>query len=102
MENLFPILWIIIIAVIFGKSNQKGKQKKSTGKQKKSTAAPSAPVARSVKTGEHSHDRLSAVNVSRETGMEHWKHQLDDFLKAGIIDRAEYNVLLERYRQNVK
>jgi len=49
--------------------------------------------------GYHSHDRLevSSARVRRCEGIDHWKEQLDGFMKAGLIDRAEYNVLLERY-----
>lgn len=46
---------------------------------------------------DHTHDRLK-----RESGDvcgvdEHWKSQLDGFLKSGIIDRAEYNELLKKH-----
>lgn len=46
----------------------------------------------------HSHDRLQGYRGD-ESGMEHWKKQLDGFLEAGIIDRAEYRTLLERRRR---
>lgn len=44
----------------------------------------------------HSHDRISGYTVGSCSDLEHWKRQLDGFLEAGIIDRAEYRVLLER------
>ena len=46
----------------------------------------------------HSHDRLQGYRGD-EDKTEHWKKQLDGFLEAGIIDRAEYRVLLERRRR---
>ena len=46
----------------------------------------------------HSHDRLQGY-TGNESGFEHWKKQLDGFLEAGIIDRSEYRVLLERRRK---
>ena len=46
---------------------------------------------------EHNHDRLSG-EVHRETPDEHWKKQLDGFLAAGLIDKAEYRVLYEKRR----
>ena len=47
---------------------------------------------------QHSHDRLQGYR-GEESGMEHWKKQLDGFLEAGIIDRSEYRVLMERRRR---
>ena len=46
----------------------------------------------------HSHDQLQGYR-GNETPAEHWKKQLDGFLEAGIIDRSEYRVLLERRRK---
>lgn len=46
----------------------------------------------------HSHDQITGYRVGAEDAQEHWKKQLDGFLEAGIIDRAEYRVLLERRR----
>ncbi|MBR0208478.1 MAG: hypothetical protein IJQ43_06240 [Oscillospiraceae bacterium] len=46
----------------------------------------------------HSHDQLQGYR-GNESAAEHWKKQLDGFLAAGIIDRSEYRVLLERRRR---
>ena len=46
----------------------------------------------------HSHDQLQGYRGNESAG-EHWKKQLDGFLAAGIIDRSEYRVLLERRRR---
>ncbi len=46
----------------------------------------------------HSHDQLQGYR-GNESAYEHWKKQLDGFLAAGIIDRSEYRVLLERRRR---
>ena len=46
----------------------------------------------------HSHDQLQGYRGNESPG-EHWKKQLDGFLEAGIIDRSEYRVLLERRRR---
>ena len=47
----------------------------------------------------HSHDQVTGYKLGAESGEEHWKKQLDGFLAAGIIDRSEYRVLLERRRR---
>ena len=45
----------------------------------------------------HSHDRLNKTAVGDDCSVdEHWKNQLEGFVKAGIIDRSEYQVLLRR------
>ena len=45
---------------------------------------------------DHSHDRLTASHAP-EDPFEHWKIQVDGFYRAGLIDRKEYNTLLERH-----
>lgn len=51
----------------------------------------------------HSHDRLtvSSSELMECNGLDHYKKQLDGFLSAGIIDRSEYNVLLQKYRSQL-
>ena len=46
----------------------------------------------------HTHDRIDRISYNvNETEAEHYKKQLDGFLKAGIIERDEYNILIKRY-----
>ena len=50
---------------------------------------------------EHTHDRIDTEHYSAtESPYQHYKTQLDGFLKAGIIEKSEYRVLLERYVQD--
>ena len=59
-------------------------------------------VIRSARRGKavkevHTHDRTDTVSYKvNETEAEHYKKQLDGFLKAGIIEKEEYNLLLNR------
>lgn len=47
---------------------------------------------------EHTHDSLDKANFNAsESVSEHYVLQLNSFLKAGIIDRKEYNAILRRY-----
>ena len=49
---------------------------------------------------DHTHDRTDAVALDRHESLnDHYIKQLDGFLKAGIIDRNEYNQLIRRYRK---
>ncbi len=53
--------------------------------------------------GEHSHDLLDKNNTAEacdDDSLLHWQKQLDSFLKAGIIDKQEYNTLLNNARKN--
>lgn len=74
-------------------------------KKKKAEGKPAASVKKSpavkVRDSQHNHDRLSAP-ARPETGLEHWKKQLDDLYSAGIIDRTEYNVLWKKHSDTLK
>ena len=49
---------------------------------------------------EHTHDRIDSVSYdANETEFQHYKKQLDGFLKAGIIEKEEYRLLLRRYQE---
>ncbi len=49
---------------------------------------------------QHTHDRTDRISYDRnETEYEHYKKQLDGFLKAGIIEKDEYRLLLNRFSQ---
>lgn len=52
----------------------------------------------------HSHDRLTpnTLKIEAYDSFEHYKRQIDGFLAAGIIDRAEYKVLYEKYKKTLK
>lgn len=90
-EIFLPIIAIALIGIVFWIFIGKGKTKsQTTGFSSKSKTA-------------HSHDRLT---VTREElmqcdGLEHYKIQLDGFMAAGIIDRKEYNVLMDKYRKQL-
>lgn len=55
-----------------------------------------AETTRKTSATLHSHDRLSGYTDGSCGDEEHWRKQLDGFLAAGIIDRSEYKVLLEK------
>lgn len=52
----------------------------------------------------HSHDRLTpnTLKIEAYDSFEHYKRQIDGFLAAGIIDKAEYKVLYEKYKKTLK
>ena len=76
---LFAVAAVLILILV-----KALRQKKKTGSGKKAAV--------------HSHDRLHPEKaVPCATPGDHWKNQLDGFLAAGIIDRAEYRVLLRRW-----
>ena len=87
-DTFFPVvIFVAVIAMVIGVLSFVRKARKK--------AAVSQPL--------HSHDRLHPSETVRcESGMEHWKNQLDGFLATGIIDRNEYRVLWERYMRELK
>lgn len=87
------LLGIIVIAVVIGICAVIFKLVKKT-------------ITNNIKTDfpQHSHDRLSANTLKIEAydSFEHYKRQIDGFLAAGIIDKAEYKVLYEKYKKTLK
>lgn len=68
------------------------------GKKAAGTRGDGVTPMRRASSTEHSHDRLTGPTDSVGDEAEHWRRQLDSFLEAGLIDRAEYRALLERRR----
>ena len=107
------LVYIVIFFLVFLKTKKKG------AKSKSKTATPKTPtmgasssfttkeLQKEKKTssgkihgGEHTHDRLDYDCYDPgESKMDHYIKQLKGFQKAGLIDRSEYNVLVERYRK---
>ena len=70
----------------------------SLAANKRLKSAEQRPASPRAPTGaqQHSHDRIQGYTAADENEFLHWKKQLDGFLAAGLIDRKEYNALLER------
>lgn len=61
----------------------------------------SSELSGKVHDAGHTHDRLDTdCVVLHETPEEHYRRQLDSFLKAGLIDKSEYTELYVRW--NIK
>ena len=86
------IATVVIVAVIVAVSVAITKAK---GVEDKPMSRGTAAARRGGTSAHHSHDRIQGY-VGAENEYEHWKKQLDSFLAAGLIDRKEYNALLER------
>ena len=88
------IFFVIIIAVFAVLAAGKLSKKK-----KGSSAVQQERVNfRSLSTDfNHSHDRLEVGTSRCKDGYEHWINQLNTFLAAGIIDKAEYRALLQKH-----
>ncbi len=82
------IVLIIVLAVTLTRIKKVRAEKRFDGVRARSGGTAAA----------HSHDRLQGY-AGNESSAEHWKKQLDGFLAAGIIDRSEYRVLMERRRR---
>lgn len=94
--GLFAIAAILIICVLI--STVKKSKAENETYDRVHPIKPSAGIGSGK--NEHSHDRITG-HFEPETGLEHWKIQLDGFLKAGLIDKAEYMVLLNKYKSEL-
>ena len=93
---LAAVIGLFVLVVIVAAVAKSARDKRFDGvRSRRSSTAVSPMSSQSV---QHSHDRLQGYH-GEESGMDHWKKQLDGFLEAGIIDRAEYKALLERRRR---
>ena len=91
------VVALVVLVVIVAAIAKSAKDKRFDGiKRQRGASASVSPM--SSQSVQHSHDRLSGYR-GEESGMDHWKKQLDGFLEAGIIDRSEYRALLERRRR---
>ena len=95
---LIPVL-IVIVAVAVRVARHAAKTG-DTAVSPRRTAEDAIGARRRTAGEAHSHDRLSGYTAGSENADDHWKKQLDSFLEAGLIDRAEYRVLLERRRND--
>ncbi|MBR0040714.1 MAG: hypothetical protein IJP64_04985 [Oscillospiraceae bacterium] len=91
------VVVLVILVIVVSTVAKRVKDKRFDGiRTKRGNSVSVSPM--SGQRVQHSHDRLSGYH-GEENGFDHWKKQLDGFLEAGIIDRAEYKVLLERRRR---
>ena len=91
------VVGLFLVIAVGSAVVKSAKDKRFDGiKKHRGSAASVSPM--SAQGVQHSHDRLSGYR-GEESGYDHWKKQLDGFLEAGIIDRSEYKVLLERRRR---
>ena len=63
------------------------------------SASPVAGAKRGKRSTVHTHDRTDTVSYDKkETQADHYIKQLNGFLKAGIIEKNEYDLLIRRYK----
>ncbi len=76
-----------------------GKKKTKAGREEKAAPVRAAEDRRQPARGGKEREREEAVRCHHSRGKEKYIEQLDSYLKAGLIDRAEYRVLRERYEK---
>ena len=115
MESFAPILiiaafWIFIPLITSAKKKKAGQKsapvrrsvppRRDAGAGVSNTvySSPREAVSGKLHGDDHTHDRLDFdCYKGGESQYEHYKKQLDSFMKAGLIERSEYNILLRRY-----
>ena len=96
VSALAVVIGLVALIVIVSVVAKSAKNKRFDGVRTRRSSAAVSPM--SGQNVQRSHDRLSGYRGD-ENAADHWKKQLDGFLEAGIIDRSEYKVLLERRRR---
>ncbi len=120
MSGILPIL-IIYFIFRFVLSAAGGKKGKNAGRRSAEKGTPAKPESRRAvarpepvqrtpvrekafspeRTRRRRDDNCDYGDINHQYSHDHQRRmeQLDSFLKNGIIDRAEYNVLKERYQR---
>lgn len=100
------VLVILIIALSKSRSKKNKKRTASVASSKseskrlteKKLQEESRNLSGKVHDSAHTHDRLDFdCCTPSESDAEHYKKQLDSFLKAGLIEKSEYRELFRRY-----
>lgn len=106
-ESVGSVLLIVFIIILSKSRSKKNKKRvasyassKSESKKltEKKLRKESGNLSGKVHGSSHTHDRLDfdCYNPT-ESEAEHYKKQLDSFLKAGLIEKSEYRELFKRY-----
>lgn len=69
------------------------------GTQERPVRPAAAPAARRASVFAHPGEQEEAIHCAHVRGKQKYIEQLDSYLKNGIIDKAEYRVLRERYEK---
>ena len=97
---LVVIAAILIIAAAFAALFKKAAAGTAKTQTQRPTPARHAENRRAVRPTTHAHtESEEAVRCAHSRGKQKYLEQLDSFLANGIIDRAEYKLMRERYEQ---
>ena len=103
VSNIVYIL-IVVLAVLTTIKKRKKKSKPNvtggTGKVISSERKTSREVVHKHREENHTHDRYSENRIQQETPDEHYRHQINSFLQAGLIDKKEAKELWEKYQRS--
>ena len=102
-EALIAVLvGAVILVVILATVNAVKKHSEKSGTPVRSAARPAARTAARPASG-GAERAEEAVHCHHSTGKQKYLEQLDGFLANGIIDKAEYRLMKERYsRLNIE
>lgn len=93
-DTVLGVAAVIVVIVVFVIVFSVIRKRRETGTR--------PPLFR-PKVEEDCHNRLHPEHAAEcDDALTHWKKQLDGFLAAGIIDKNEYRVLMERYARELK
>ena len=102
MISVILAVGMMIVFIYAGVKTNTNKTTRNQAAERKPDIDSSATLFSALKQQkeEHSHDRLSGYDENEHSDADHWKAQLDSFLKAGLVTKQEYAQMLE-HRNNI-
>jgi hypothetical protein len=96
---IIAIVSCVVVALIVVITLAAVKKAASRAGAQERPVRPAAPAARRASVFAHPGEQEEAVHCAHVRGRQKYIEQLDSYLKNGIIDKAEYRVLRERYEK---
>ena len=93
------MIMVTVIVLISGAANKKAANKSAADKNAVPAAKPGQKSTPRVFQHPDDPEVEEAVRCQHATGKEKYIQQLDSYLKAGLIDKAEYKLMKERYQK---
>lgn len=101
ISSFLPFFILLIISSLLRGSGGKDKKKGANpgGQTPARPAAPAAKTRAPARRAAKDDCEYGEVNHQYSHSVERRTAQLDGYLKAGLIDKKEYNQMLERYKR---
>ena len=101
--NVLSVAIVIVtvaLVILIDRAKRAGKTAKTANAAKPTVELHRPfPQPKAKQSARHSDEAEEAVTCAHVTGKQKYIQQLDSYLKAGLIDKAEYRLMKERYEK---